>query len=125
MKDMPAYFVHKKVPPQVYDLFLYQGRKELLTAGQMFILAGRAIERIYMVIEGNCIFLHTDIRGMGRSCGILPAGGIAGYGPSLHARPSEFSVMCLDSVMLYGVPAELFMPTCRWKTSCLISWSGP
>ncbi len=93
----------------VYDTFLRYGKKEMQNVGDMFIQAGILNDTVYMTIEGSCIFIHTDVKGLSRSCGILPAGGLAGLGPAWQKRRTEVSVMCLEPVMVYGVPAEFFI----------------
>ncbi len=108
MQQLPA-FIHALAPPALQDLFSAYGEKELHEAGTLLVKAGDPPQRLYLLTQGHCCFIHTDAKGLSRSCGILPPGGMCGYGPVIQRRPSTVSVMCLDSAVTLRLDVDTFM----------------
>ena len=107
MRQMPT-FVHAAAPPSLYDLFSAYGEKEVRKAGDLLIKEGDPPRRIYLITQGHGCFIHMDAKGLSYSCGILPPGGMCGYGPVLQQRRSLIGVRCLDAVAALNLDAETF-----------------
>ncbi len=107
MQQLPA-FIHALAPSSVHDLFSAHGEKGVHAPGDLLIKADDPPKRVYLLTQGHCCFIHTDAKGLSRSCGILPPGGVCGYGPVIQRRSSTLSVMFLDSAATLSMEVESF-----------------